>query len=713
MYTKASALTAALAMRIIAATLLAIAIMVLVAWHDVQRATGIYLLLRTMAYSTALCFLLSSVALIALSWQRLFTLRIAATVMVAIVVITLMEIYWFSDLAVNRKMMFLVADIPPAPVPMAATTAVSFFLTGTALFLLSARTPRARSMMVIFFVSVIAVTTAIIALLAHAIGHLSAFEWLGVKMAMPTAVAFILLVMALLVHGYPYLVAAFKQLSFLGHILLAFGFMALVFIGTGSVVLAQIDNMAAVIKQSSDTRLAGNEVPIAQANAKQLIIVSLAGFLSLGLLVAYLITYRLSNQLQQLRQAMLDIAHKRQGVKIPFLNNMQEVGDMARALAVFSANINATWRMEERMRQIIEAAPNGIVMVNNVGEMEIVNRQAEQIFGYDRSELIGQPVEKLLPKNVGQQHPHYRADFFSNPVPRAMGAGRDLFALRKDGREFPVEIGLAPITTDEGMKVLASVVDITERKKSAQLLFAHQRDLEKSNRELARINKELETFAYVASHDLKSPLRGVAQLSNWIDEDLQAQEYDSVPGHTKLMRSRIMRMEKLLDDMLIFYRAGKLDTNQKLVDVKRMAIELFDMQNLKPGFRLEVEDSLPVFTTFAIPFEQVLRNLFSNAIKHHDKDKGVIRVACQELNADYFEFSVCDDGPGIPEQYQQRVFGMFQTLKPRDEMEGSGMGLALIKKIIENYNGEITVHSPGRGTCFMFTWPRQWSVSNV
>ena len=215
MYTQASALTAALAMRMIAFILLAIAIMVLVAWHDVQRATGIYPLLRTMAYSTALCFLLSGVALLALSWRRLFTLRTAALFIVAIAVIRLAEIYWFSGLAVNRKMMLLVTDIPPAPVPMAATTAFSFVLTGTILFLLGTQTPRARTMMVILVMSVVAVTTAVIALLAHAIGYLPAFEWLGVKMAVPTAVAFILLVMALLAHGYPYLAAAFKQLSFL------------------------------------------------------------------------------------------------------------------------------------------------------------------------------------------------------------------------------------------------------------------------------------------------------------------------------------------------------------------------------------------------------------------------------------------------------------------------------------------------------------------
>lgn len=708
MYTKASALTAVFAVRIIATILLLLAITVVLAWHDAQRTTPAFISLRAMAYSTALGFLLVAVAMLAMSWRLLAIVRVAAVTLFFLAALTLADIFWFPGLAINRQLMWLVSDIPPAPVPMALTTAISFTLTAGALLLLSESAPRAIAMIVALFFHVVVISIAIIALSVHLIGQLPAFEWLGVKMAIPTALAFILVTVALLIYGYPSLMAAFKQVSFFGHIIVAFGFMALVFIGTGSVVLAQVDNLAALLNQSDSSIHPG-----AQADAKRLIVVSLAGFLSLGLLVAYLITHRLSNQLQQLRQAMLDIAHKREGVKIPFLNNMQEVGDMARALAVFAANIQATWRMEERMRQIIEAAPNGIVMVNEAGVMEIVNRQAEHIFGYDRAELLGQPVEKLIPAPSAGHHAQHRADFFSRPAPRAMGAGRDLFGLRKDGKEFPVEIGLAPITTDEGMKVLASIVDITERKKSAQLLLAHQRDLEKSNRELVRINKELETFAYVASHDLKSPLRGIAQLSNWIDEDLQAQEYEGVSGHTTLLRSRILRMEKLLDDLLAFYRAGKIDTNQRLVDVKRMAMDLFEMQNLKPGLRLTAEASLPVFVTPAVAFEQVLRNLFSNAIKHHDKDEGLIRLTYRELKNDYFEFSVCDDGPGIPEQYQQRIFGMFQTLKPRDELEGSGMGLALIKKIVENYNGEIRVHSVGRGTCFIFTWPKQWRTPDV
>ena len=174
--------------------------------------------------------------------------------------------------------------------------------------------------------------------------------------------------------------------------------------------------------------------------------------------------------------------------------------------------------------------------------------------------------------------------------------------------------------------------------------------------------------------------------------------------HTSLLRNRIQRMEKLLDDLLIFYRAGKADGNLSQLDVNEMTREIFEIQNNKPGLTLDIKNLLPTFNTLSTPFEQVIRNLFSNAIKHHDRDTGSIQISSRHLG-DLYEFSVCDDGPGIPEKFHERVFGMFQTLKPRDEMEGSGMGLALIKKIIEGYGGSIQLKSTGRGTCFIFTWP--------
>ena len=134
--------------------------------------------------------------------------------------------------------------------------------------------------------------------------------------------------------------------------------------------------------------------------------------------------------------------------------------------------------------------------------------------------------------------------------------------------------------------------------------------------------------------------------------------------------------------------------------------KLFDIQNTKPGLRLVLAENLPSIDTLKTPFEQTLRNLFSNAIKHHDAAEGVISVNARILDNNFYEFSVSDDGPGIPSKFQKRVFGMFQTLKSRDELEGSGMGLALIKKIVETYGGTISVYSEGRGCCFTFTWPQ-------
>src|SRR5271168_339399 len=165
-------------------------------------------------------------------------------------------------------------------------------------------------------------------------------------------------------------------------------------------------------------------------------------------------------------------------------------------------------------------------------------------------------------------------------------------------------------------------------------------------------------------------------------------------------------MENLLDDLLAFSRAGRVEGGHSQIQVADLAKDLFELQSPPPGVALELPDDLPSFTTLATPFSQVLRNLFSNAIKHHDRPDGRIGLSCAEAGGDYYAFTVTDDGPGIPVQYQERVFEMFQTLRPRDEVEGSGMGLALVKKIVQNYGGKIAIESDGvRGCGMRFTWP--------
>jgi PAS domain S-box-containing protein len=362
-------------------------------------------------------------------------------------------------------------------------------------------------------------------------------------------------------------------------------------------------------------------------------------------------------------------------------------------------DISARKRMEERFRQVVEAAPNAMVMVNKSGIIEMVNSQTEIIFGYSREELLGQSIECLLPERFRHQHPQHRDSFFSDLRPRAMGIGRDLFARHKDGSEFPVEVGLNPIQTEEGVKVLSAITDISALVKASQKLAEHHDELERSNKELA-------TFAYVASHDLKSPLRGIFQISQWIEEDLANGDTLSIPSHMNLLRGRLSRMEHLLDDLLAYSRAGRMEGGLSKIDLGALAHDIFDMQAPPSGFSLITADNLPTFITLATPLEQVLRNLFTNAIKHHDSSTGCIKLDWQLKNKDYYEFSVTDDGPGIPPEYHERVFVMFQTLRPRDEVEGSGMGLALVKKIVGTYGGKTSIVSDGvRGTSIHFTWP--------
>ncbi len=368
-------------------------------------------------------------------------------------------------------------------------------------------------------------------------------------------------------------------------------------------------------------------------------------------------------------------------------------------VAVVKRDISARKRQEERFRAVVESMPTAVVLMNRRGIIEMVNARTEQVFGYSRQELTGQKIEMLIPARFRAAHPDLRNAFFSAPGPRPMGGGRDLYGQRRDGTEVPIEIGLSPLHTDDGLAVLAAITDITERVRTSQTMAEHQRELERSNKELA-------TYAHVASHDLKSPLRGIVQLANWIEEDLQSESFDTIPGHMELLRSRIRRMENLLDDLLAYSHAGRVRGGMVHVDMGRLARELFELQSPPPGLELVLVGDLPEFITLAAPLEQVLRNLFSNAIKHHDRPAGRIEVSCSATDDGFWAFVVTDDGPGIPPKYHERVFEMFQTLRPRDEVEGSGMGLALVKKIVETYGGTITIASDGvRGCSMRFTWP--------
>jgi signal transduction histidine kinase len=244
-----------------------------------------------------------------------------------------------------------------------------------------------------------------------------------------------------------------------------------------------------------------------------------------------------------------------------------------------------------------------------------------------------------------------------------------------------------------------AVIDITDRKLSELLL----RD---NNQHLARSNRDLEDFAYVASHDLKSPLSGIDSAAKWLEEDLRDSLSDESRTILGLMRNRINRMEKLLDDLLTYSRAGRTDTAIGETNVAAIFGRIIEVLGPPAHINVRTEGELPVMVTASAQLEHVLRNLINNAIKHHDKRNGEVVLSGKRVG-DRVEFVVRDDGPGILPQFHDKIFQLFQTLKRRDEVEGSGMGLALVKKLVEQQNSCITVHSQGNGTGaeFRFQWP--------
>lgn len=249
----------------------------------------------------------------------------------------------------------------------------------------------------------------------------------------------------------------------------------------------------------------------------------------------------------------------------------------------------------------------------------------------------------------------------------------------------------------EQSKILQRLTQEAEQAKEA----AEERELE-----LARSNRDLDDFAYIASHDLKAPLRGIDQLASWVAEDIKSGDMDEVPDNLDLLRQRAQRLEILLNDLLAYSRVNKGPKQLTRVDSRQLISDSFSMVFAPVDFTLTLAGEFPTFDTISPPLEQVIRNLLSNAVKHHDKSKGEITVSCQTL-ADHYEFSIADDGPGIHEDFHQHIFKMFKTLKPRDEVEGSGMGLALIERIVKHYHGTISVESElGEGSRFTFTWPK-------
>lgn len=354
-----------------------------------------------------------------------------------------------------------------------------------------------------------------------------------------------------------------------------------------------------------------------------------------------------------------------------------------------------------------------MVMVGPEGAIELINQEAERVFGYSREEGRSLSVEMLMPERYRHGHAGMRAGFNEASEVRAMGAGRELFARRKDGTEFPVEVGLAPVELDGEKKVLCTVIDITERQRMQRELARRTVELEEVNgrlrhseQQLQAANRELSDFATIVSHDLRTPLRGVAILAAWIQADSSEKLDEAGRENLREMIGRIARMDRMIEGILHYSRIGR--EQEKVEPVALAELVPVVVRDLAPPAHVQVSvaPGLPVVNGDPVQLRQVFQNLIGNAVHFGDKPQVEIRVE-YAARGPFWEFQVTDNGPGIEEQDIERVFEMFQTVAPRDRTGSTGVGLALVRRMVERSGGRVWAESsPGGGSTFFFTWPK-------
>jgi PAS domain S-box-containing protein len=353
-------------------------------------------------------------------------------------------------------------------------------------------------------------------------------------------------------------------------------------------------------------------------------------------------------------------------------------------------------------RGLLEAAPDAMVVVNQAGEIILLNVQAEKQFGYLRDELLGQKVKNIIPKGFAERIVADDLRSAEEALAQQIGMGIELHGRRKDGSEFPIEIMLSPLQSAEGVLVTAAIRNITQRKITEDRLV-------KTVGKLKSSNDELEQFAYVASHDLQEPLRMIASYTQLLARrykgrlDADADEFIAyaVDGSN--------RMQGLIKDLLAYSRAG---TNGKALHeissegaLKEALINL--RAAIKESGAIVTYDALPAVTTDGTQLAQVFQNLVGNAIKYRSAEVPHVHVSGGKNGGNEWIFAVRDNGLGIDPQYFEKIFVLFQRLHGRTEFKGTGIGLAICKKTLERLGGRIWVESqPGEGSTFYFALPK-------
>ncbi len=361
---------------------------------------------------------------------------------------------------------------------------------------------------------------------------------------------------------------------------------------------------------------------------------------------------------------------------------------------------------EKQYRNLLEGAPDAIVIIDQQGLIQLVNDKTLDMFGYKQEELIQQSVDILLPERFRERHLHHRQTYIQQPTVRPMGESSELFARCKDGRELPVEISLSPLIQNGKMLVTAIIRDITVRKERNNQIKQLNYHLINRSTELEAINKELEAFSYSVSHDLRAPLRAIDGFSQTLLKNYAEQLDDKGRDRLERIRAAAKRMGRLIDDLLNLSRISRTEVVKEPLDISKLALEVItelESQNPLRKVSIEIQPELYALADSGL-LRVVMTNLISNAWKFTSRmDQPLIKVYGLEQNSQV-TYVVEDNGAGFNMSYANKLFGAFQRLHDSDEFPGTGIGLATVQRVIHKHGGKIWAEAEeGKGAKFYFT----------
>jgi len=369
-------------------------------------------------------------------------------------------------------------------------------------------------------------------------------------------------------------------------------------------------------------------------------------------------------------------------------------------------------KAEQKFRSLLEAAPDAMVMCRDDGEIVMVNSQTEVLFQCGRDRLVSRNIRSLVPGWAFQLPAGWDVDSTLSKV-QPGEVGKELEAVREDGSIFPVAISFRPLQTEDGVVITSAIRDITQRKKNEEQIRELNASLEERvvarTEELMRSNEELQQFAYIASHDLQEPLRTVSIFAQLLAKRYRGQLQGDADQFIRYIVEGSERMERLIHDLLDFSRVDARGTDYfartRCDDVLTDAVHNLHSLITENGARV-THDALPVVMADPVQLTRLFQNLLVNSIRYRSDAPPEIHIAAEARDNEWW-FSVEDNGIGIEPQYAEKVFGIFKCLHPRDQYPGSGMGLAICRKIVSRHEGRIWVESDlGQGATFRFTLPK-------